>query len=130
MNRPSPARDAVLQLLKDHGSLSCREMAEELGRPISSMSSLITRLRQSGVPIRIACYRHQPDGRQGSLVPVYALGTEPDSQYPRLPSIKTRRRVYNRKYRQRHYGKVYLKNKVRQGQEVNPFTMMIRSLTT
>ena len=129
MPQESPIQDAIMSLL-EQGPMAVRDLAEELGKTNSSVSAKLTTMRQRGKPIRILRYERQPDGVQGRLIPVYELGTEPDAPMPKLAPLKKRMRNYQRKYRERHEGRVYLKERAGKGREINPFTLMVRSLTT
>jgi len=90
----------TLALVAEHGRLTAREVAEELGITVSHARAVVSNLHGKG--LRIAEYRRDSDGGRLYPRPVYALGKGPDVKPPgRLSDAE-----YNRRYRARTRGLV------------------------
>lgn len=100
--RPSPRRQAVLAILREHGPMTAASAAAHLQWDIAMVSRAIVFARQkhSGEFFRVV--RHKGTvGHWGPDQPVYAAEPGPDA-YKRPISEKTRRRVAAKRWRDKN----------------------------
>lgn len=89
-------KEGIVRLLKEHGPMTVRELAEELGATVRHISGSLASLRNRWPgTVRIAGYRRDEDG--GLLYPraLWALGGQPDARRPGRLS----KQEYNRRER-------------------------------
>lgn len=79
MTRRASTQDAVIFVLRLHGPMSAREVAEEAGITLSAAIGGIHRIRKTPGVIYIHSWRRQPAGTRGREIPVYALGSAQDA---------------------------------------------------
>lgn len=83
----------ILALLKSHGRMSARELANQTQRPPAGIKGSISLLRHREL-IHISAWVRKPDGERGSPHPLFSIGGAPDA--PKLAPLG--KREYQRRY--------------------------------
>ena len=94
----TPVVDGIRRLLTEYGPMTPGHLAHELGLPIGRVSETLRRWAKA-TPRRayIAAWDRPPENKCPRLVPLYALGDQPDARKPAaLPRTVTNRRYWAR----------------------------------
>lgn len=90
---------AIVEMLQSIGGMTKQEITALTGRPIRGVRGSLKTLRDRGL-IYVGRWERQPDGRSGSIMPVFFAGQGVDA--PRLKPIG--RMETQRRYRRRYKG--------------------------
>lgn len=118
--RPS-LRPLVMQAIEHCGPISRAEIQRLTGLSEKQVVECLHNIRRAGLPVRIAEWGRQPPGQKGGMIPMYAIGTNPDARKP--PAIS--HRVRDAAYRERHRAIYRLTKGIDQS---DPFRQMLRTL--
>ena len=93
----SKHNEAVYFALDDIGPMTTYELIRLLGRKRNSVVYTLSTLRKAR-RIHVCRWERQPEGTQGRMAPVYAIGNEPDVKQPNRRGPKE----VSTRYRKRH----------------------------
>lgn len=121
MPQPSTTRDAIKRVLRELGPMTAAEIAEELGKPMKTISSCISTSR-SATKKHFYIVDYAPQiGRSGLPAAIFKEGCRKD-----VPAPIHDRNEISRRYYQNHKAQI----KLRRGkQEITPFTSLIIQVT-
>lgn len=126
MSQPAVTRNAIIELIREHGPLSAAEITDLLKMHRVTVSSCIHSAREKyGTKFfRIADYDRQ-QGKGGREIPIYDLGPRPDTRPPQLGD-KARKESQQR-YVNKMRATINAKNRLRRrkGAPINPFQQLI-----
>lgn len=121
MPTPPTTREAIKRLLREHGPMTVLEIAEEMKKPASTVSSCISTAR-AGKKKHFYVAGHRPQvGISGMPAGLYAVGNRPDAEPP-----EHNRKAIGARYYQNNKARIKLRRGVR---EINPFTSLISQIT-
>lgn len=99
-NNP-PVRNAVIAAIKEHGPMTCNEVAEVLGWTIERTHSVIANGRRLHPGKLFRVIRYQPSRGKGKDQAVYAVQAGKDKPRP-TTDMKVRRHEALQRYRNKH----------------------------
>lgn len=107
---PAPVRDAIIKVLKDHGPMTAREIADHLPQFLEenvARNIHITRAAYPGAFFRVTRYKDPLEigFKCKHFLPVYAAIPGPDAPKPEIDR-KARRKATIARYKERHAARV------------------------
>ncbi|CAB4143889.1 hypothetical protein UFOVP456_9 [uncultured Caudovirales phage] len=91
-------RQAIVELLKEHGPLHASVIASQLDKNVRTVRSAIRLMHQQRMVHISGWYRNF--GTRGDWAAIYALGTGPDRKQPQVDAHKQANERYREKYRE------------------------------
>lgn len=126
MGMPASTRNAIIELIREHGPLSAAEITDLLKMNRVTVSSCIGAAREKyGTKFfRIADYGRQ-QGKGGREIPIYGLGPRSDVRPPQLGDQA--RKESQKRYVDKMRATINAKNRLRRnkGVPINPFQQLI-----
>lgn len=114
-----PSRNAVIAAIKEHGPMTCAEVAEALGWPHSRAHETIANARrwQPGKVFRVVRYRKTMG--KGKDPSVYAVQAGPDVPRPVIDR-KARRKEIDRRYQRKNQAIINARERAERAAKVGP----------
>ena len=113
-SRPAPSRDAVLELLREHGPMTQRQIADALEWKQARTHSTIANMRWAypGQLIRVVGYVHDAADRRSKDQSLYAAEAGEDVPRPRIKK-KLRRLATQARYREKNRARINARHRAR-----------------